>query len=186
MQSIIFTRSYLQSDLDDIIDLQQKNILIGITEKESKQEGFITVEHTPDLLAKMNQPHPHFIAKDQNRVVGYVLVMECKFKQDIPVLIDLFSIITNSVYKDKKIQEDQFFIMGQVCIDKACRGKGIFRSLYLEMRTQMSAYYNYIITEVSSKNTRSMNAHAAIGFDVLTTYPYRDDENWVVYILDIS
>mgnify|MGYP000294817886 CR=1 FL=1 len=59
--------------------------------------------------------------------------------------------------------------MGQICIAKEYRGSGVFRGLYQNMQRFIKGSYEAIITEVDIRNTRSMNAHKAIGFKELVS-----------------
>ena len=186
MKQIFYTRSNDVIDLEQIKKLQEKNLRVKIPDETIALQGFVTCSHTLELLEKMNHPHPHFIAKSNGQVVGYTLVMECQFQNDIPELKDLFTKISSVPYKGEKIKQKDYFIMGQVCVDSSYRGKGIFRKLYQEMKSKMSNHYRFIITEVSSKNIRSVNAHEAIGFQRLLSYPYREDEEWIVYLLETN
>ncbi|NNE77330.1 MAG: hypothetical protein HKN31_09690, partial [Pricia sp.] len=63
-----------------------------------------------------------------------------------------------------------YMVMGQICIDKAFRGKGVFRQLYETMRLTLLPEFASIITEVDAENLRSLHAHYAIGFTDLKTY----------------
>jgi len=67
--------------------------------------------------------------------------------------------------------------MGQICIDKKYRKMGIFRKLYKKMLVCIKTKYNCIITEVDALNSRSLNAHFAVGFIELKSYN-SSGRNW--------
>ena len=73
--------------------------------------------------------------------------------------------------------------MGQICIAKDYRSGGVFRELYQFMKQELKEEYNAIITEVDVKNTRSLNAHKAVGFKVLKNYR-SNNQDWVIVILE--
>ena len=54
--------------------------------------------------------------------------------------------------------------MGQVCLADGYRGQGVFRGLYHTLREEMRHDFDFVATDVSRRNLRSMHAHAAIGF----------------------
>ena len=54
--------------------------------------------------------------------------------------------------------------MGQICIDKPWRGRGLFDQLYAAHRQHLSGRYDCCITEVATRNGRSMSAHLRVGF----------------------
>lgn len=166
-------------ELEQILYLQANNLPQNLTPIEKKEQGFVTVHHTFSLLRKMHNIHPHIIAKDKEKVIGYALSMSKIFRNEIPVLVPMFNEIDKFFKKEKK-----YILMGQVCIDKNYRGKGVFRGLYNEMKTVFSNSYECIITEIDSANTRSLNAHKTIGFKELLTYQ-ANNQDWIVVFMDI-
>ncbi|KAB1160642.1 GNAT family N-acetyltransferase [Tenacibaculum aiptasiae] len=166
-------------ELKQIIALQISNLPQNLTDIEKKEQGFVTVQHSIEVLTKMHHIHPHIIAKHGEQVIGYALSMSKIFRNEIPVLVPMF----NEIDKSSK-KEDNYILMGQVCIDKNYRGKGIFRSLYEEMKNSFSNTYDAIITEIDANNTRSLNAHKAIGFKELSIYK-SNNQNWIIVYMDI-
>ena len=69
--------------------------------------------------------------------------------------------------------------MGQICIARPWRGRGVFDLLYDAHRVWLSGSYDSTITEVAIRNTRSMRAHLRVGFTVLERYRDATDE-WAV------
>ncbi|MGB5378462.1 N-acetyltransferase family protein [Muriicola sp.] len=175
--AIEFTRVSRQEELKEILVLQEQNLATNLTEKEIEKEGFVTVTHTLDLLSKMNMVCPHIIAKDKGRVIGYALCMHPDFSREIPVLLSMFEQIREVVPK-----EQLYMVMGQVCIDKAYRGKGIFRGLYKTMKRSLNSSFELIVTEVDGRNQRSLNAHLAIGFNTIKKYQ-SDGRDWYLIAL---
>jgi GNAT superfamily N-acetyltransferase len=136
------------------------------------QEGFVTVTHTMDLLSQMNSICPHIIAKENDLVVGYALCMHPKFGTEIDILKPMFKEI-----KSVLLPDETYMVMGQVCIHKEYRKKGIFKDLYHKMHDVVKTKYKYIITEVDALNKRSLGAHFAAGFIELKTY-YSGGHKW--------
>jgi ribosomal protein S18 acetylase RimI-like enzyme len=71
--------------------------------------------------------------------------------------------------------------MGQICVAKEFRGKGIVNMLYQKHKEMYSAQYDFILTEISTSNKRSLKAHEKIGFQFIYTYSDKMDE-WNVVI----
>jgi RimJ/RimL family protein N-acetyltransferase len=130
----------------------------------------------------MNSPYPHIIAKDGDTVVGYTLVMQRDLRDEIPVLIPMFDEIDKLTYNGRLLKDTAYVVMGQVCIAREYRGKGIFEGLYAEMARRMKSDFDVIITEVSSRNTRSLRAHDKIGFEKIHEYRDKDGEDWVIVL----
>jgi len=180
MQEIIYKRANLDEELIQILKLQGANIPSSISKTEKKQEGFVTVHHDLGILKAMNDKCPHVIAKDNEKIIGYALCMLRGFKEDIDVLKPMFNRIDHCLPHD-----ETYFVMGQICIDKAFRQQGVFKGLYHFMRQQLQLKYNRVITEVDVINTRSLNAHYAIGFETIYSYN-SNNQYWEIISWDWS
>lgn len=182
---VTYTTVNNTKELQQILDLQKSNLEISVGSEESKSQGFVTVHHDMELLSSMNDPYPHVIAKDGDQVIGYTLVMLKDLRDKIPVLLSMFEEIDSVEYEGIHLGTVDYFVMGQVCIDKPYRGKGIFRGLYEEMKKQMAPHFKYIITEIATRNTRSIRAHEKIGFKEI--HQFRDNtEEWSLILWDWS
>lgn len=162
---ILYCRANLPDELKQIRELQFQNSSSRLSNKEKSTEGFVTVQHTVSLLEKMNNACKHIIAKEHSKVIGYALVTLPSFRSDIPALQPLFTRIENLVASDTK-----YVVMGQLCISKDYRQKGVFRALYNFYREQLQGEFDVLITEVATLNQRSLQAHQAIGFKIIATY----------------
>lgn len=173
---ITYTQANTEKELRQILALQQKNLPKNRSRKELSKEGFVTVEHTFELLQKMNKACKHTIAKENGNVIGYALSMHPKFGNAIEVLRPMFEQL-GRVYN-----KQDFLVMGQICIAKEFRGKGIFRGLYQHMKKFTKTEFETIITEVDLKNQRSIRAHQAVGFQELSRY-LSDGKEWSLIVL---
>jgi hypothetical protein len=172
MKTVLYKRASTLDELEQIRTLQLQNSSQNITSEEKLQEGFVTVQHTVALLEQMNTACAHIIAKDEEKVVGFALVMLSSFRNEIEVLIPMFERIDSLIPAGKS-----YVIMGQVCVDKNYRKQGIFRGLYDFYRTQLQQEFDFLITEVAAINLRSMSAHEYIGFKTIDSY----DEDSIVW-----
>ena len=86
-------------------------------------------------------------------------------------------------FNGKPLSSFSFYIMGQVCIDKDYRGKGIFNILFQKHKEVYSNAYELLVTEISTSNYRSLKAHEKIGFTTIYTYSDALDE-WNVVVWD--
>ena len=178
--NITYCRASSDIELEQILKLQKRNLPSSISVQEKQIEGFVTVDHSFEILKQMNDFCPHVIAKYEDEVVGYTLCMHPKFANDIEVLRPMFEEIKTVL--SNKIG---FMVMGQVCVDKNYRKMGIFRVLYQHMKNELRSDFDVIVTEVDAKNTRSLNAHKAVGFEVLKEYR-ADNKDWVIVQLQCT
>ncbi len=58
---IKYKQAETAEEIEQILDLQKQNLAKSLTKKEKREHGFLTVEHSIDLLWKMNLDFPHNI-----------------------------------------------------------------------------------------------------------------------------
>jgi hypothetical protein len=131
----------------------------------------------------MQDMHPQIIIKEDDKVLGYALVAlkEARyFHEDLEAMMRKLESLE---YNGTPLSEYKYYVMGQVCIDKGRRSKGLFAMLYQKHKELFQKEYDFVITEISSQNTRSLRAHEKIGFETIRTY--RDDlDEWNVVLWD--
>jgi len=171
-----YFRASTDDELQQILQLQRANLAINISSETKQKEGYVTVEHDFELLKRMNNSCPHTIAKDGDKIIGYALSMDNQFQNEIEVLRPMFEQLRLHPVASKL---NNFLVMGQVCIDKEYRGKGVFRGLYNFMKQQNIPPYASIVTEIDVLNKRSLEAHYAVGFKRLLQYEVQN-KMWVV------
>ncbi|MFV8371783.1 GNAT family N-acetyltransferase [Flavobacterium sp. LB2P6] len=175
---MLYKRASTLDELEQIRALQLQNSSQNISSEEKLQEGFVTIQHSFALLEQMNSACAHIIAKGNDAVTGFALVMLSGFRNEIEVLIPMFKRIDELVPKDKT-----YVVMGQICVDKNYRKQGIFRGLYHFYREELHRQFDYLITEIAAINLRSMQAHKAVGFKIIDTYE-EDGIVWNIMIWD--
>jgi len=170
-------------ELKQIVQLSHKNLRAHIPEKEQTIQGFITWNYSLELLQQMNAQQPHVIVKDNDKVIGYALIAlkeASQFHPDLKAMIDQLQTIQ---YNNKQLSAYRYYVMGQVCIDSAYRGTGVFKMLYRHHKKMFEKAYDFVITEISTSNTHSLRAHEKIGFKTIYTYKDVLDE-WNVVLWD--
>jgi len=178
---IEITQANSQEELIEILKLQEKNHRETISLEEGLKNGFLSVRHDLKLLEEMNAKSPQIIAKADQKVVAFAMVMLDDFKFSLPALVPLFKTLDEVFYKGKLITQYKYYVMGQICIDEKFRSKGIFDKLYLKHKEVYSGQYEICVTEISSRNLRSMKAHKRVGFEVVHTF--KDDlDEWNVVV----
>ncbi|MES2297574.1 MAG: GNAT family N-acetyltransferase [Pseudomonadota bacterium] len=170
-------------DLEGVLALQRLNHARALAAEQWHAQGFVTMEYTVPELQSMCGPYRHAVAKSGEQVVGYALVMLKEHGHAFPLLDDMFKKIATGAIAGTPIANCRYVVMGQVCIDAAFRGMGIFDQLYQALKRQLQLEFDYIITEVSDKNGRSMGAHVHAGFrDIQLLAP--DASEWHVMAWD--
>jgi GNAT superfamily N-acetyltransferase len=172
------------ADLQGILELQQRNHFSTLGESEIKSEGFLTLKHDLTSLQQLHQIAPSVIVKNErDTVVGYALTMLPECRQLIPDLEPMFALFDHLKWQDRALSQYRFYVMGQVCVSKEYRGQGIFEMLYRHHKKMYQAKFNLFITEIATRNARSLRAHEKIGFRPI--HQYRDHlDEWLVVAWD--
>ena len=181
---ISYSTSNTKEELEGILKLQRLNLAQGLSAEEVQSQGFVTVQHSYDVLKRMNDIEKHVIAKDNDAVAGYALAMTKQSRFDIPVLIPMFDVFDKIVFKEKIISDVNYIVVGQVCVGKAYRGQGIFDDCYAAYKKFYSSKYDVVITEIASTNLRSLNAHKRVGFHEISSYTDPENTEWIVVVWD--
>ncbi|HZX92915.1 MAG TPA: GNAT family N-acetyltransferase [Myxococcales bacterium] len=169
-----------EDELRQILELQRANLPRSLSAEEIAAQGFVTVEHSLDVLRRMHALAPSVIATEGGRLAGYALVMPIECRELLPILEPMFRRLDGmgGVL-------GRYYVMGQICVAPAWRGRGVFDLLYAAHRRHLAGRFDSSITEVATRNVRSMRAHLRVGFAVIERYRDATDE-WAVLRWDWS
>jgi hypothetical protein len=185
MSEVIIRQAKTKEDLEGILDLQWANHKTVVDEATMESQGFVTVRHTIEQLDAMHSIESSTIAvSDDEKVVAYIIAMTKKSRQLIPVLIPMFDLFDSLIYQGKSIDDYEYMVIGQVCVDKDYRGRSIFRQAYEGYRSAFKGRYDFCITEIDLNNTRSMQAHKNIGFETIHKYKDIYGIEWAIVVWD--
>ena len=180
--------SIVQNDeeLQGIQQLMIENLGVNLSPAERIKEGFLTVVYSLEDLKRMHATEPGIIVKDNEAVVAYVLALTPDLRPTLPILEPLFQLFEKINYHDKPVSNYNYLVIGQACIDKPYRGKGVFKKMYTAYSLLFRDKYDFAISEIATKNLRSMNAHKRIGFLPVHEYTGPDGVQWTVVLQDWS
>jgi len=170
-------------ELLQIHKLNQQNLKQNLDEETRDQEGFVTWLYSIELLKKMHQLSPSVIVKDGGKVAAYALTTLKESRVFHADLETMFRNLETVRYKGKLLSSYRFYCMGQICVAKEYRSKGIVGMLYQKHKEVYSEHYDFLLTEISTNNVRSIKAHEKTGFQTIYTYSDAMDE-WNVVVWD--
>jgi ribosomal protein S18 acetylase RimI-like enzyme len=171
------------ADLRAILELQQQNLESSLSREAVQSQGFLTVVHSLDTLRAMQAKLPSVVAKRGDLLVGYALAMHEETRELIPVLDPMFQLFQGLSFRGAPLSGSRFYVMGQICVAPSARGQGVFDALYLGHRAHYASQFDLTVTEVATRNTRSMRAHQRVGFE--TIHRFRDvTDDWTVVAWD--
>ena len=172
-----------QKELKQILELQQLYLRGKKGPGEEAEQGFLTVAHSLTQLHQLHEREPSVIVKDRDTLAGYALVMTRDCKDIIPVLVPMFRHLERLCFGGQPLNNYPYYVMGQVCVAKEYRGRGVFDMLYHKHRELFRDSYRFVITEISTRNLRSVRAHERVGFRTVDIYRDETDE-WDVALWD--
>jgi hypothetical protein len=163
--------------------LNQQNLKQNLSSREQQEQGFVTWLYPVTLLEQIHTIAPSVIVKNEDKVVGYALVTPVEAGSFHPDLQTMMDHLQNINYNGSPLSSYSYYIMGQVCIDKGFRGKGIFNMMFQKHKELYCDRYNLLVTEISTGNSRSQLAHEKVGFTTIHNYEDALDE-WNVVVWD--
>lgn len=166
-------------ELQQVLQLQEKNLLQQVDENEMKSQGFLTLRHDLATLEQMHRLAPSVIIKDGDTVVAYALTMLKECRELMPDLEPMFTLYEKICWKELPLTSYSYYTMGQVCIAKEYRGQGLFDMLYNHHKKIYQPQFDLFVTEIATRNPRSLRAHKRVGFRPIHTHRDKLD-NWVI------
>ncbi|HBS29131.1 MAG TPA: GNAT family N-acetyltransferase [Phycisphaerales bacterium] len=172
-------------DLRAILSLQASNHHSALSKSERLSQGFLSLRHSLESLREMNAPWPHTVARAGTEVVGYALVTLPRHAPLAPDLSPMFARFESTPLHGKPIAAHRYFVMGQVCVAREHRGKGLLGAMYRSQARQMREAFDWSVTEINADNARSLAAHAREGWSEIDRYPDESGRFWAVVALDL-
>ncbi|WP_233206463.1 GNAT family N-acetyltransferase [Haliangium sp. UPWRP_2] len=152
-------------DLRAILDLQRANLEAALSPDDARAQGFVTVAHTLEILEQMHALAPSVIARAADgTLAGYALTMLPACRGLLPVLAPMFALLDALAIDGRRLGDSRFYVMGQICVARPFRGHGVVEALYREHAARYRDRFDWIVTEVATRNARSLRAHERIGF----------------------
>jgi hypothetical protein len=170
---------------EQILDLQRRYHASALSADVQAREGFVFVEHSVALLERMSSELPQAIALANDVVVGYCLALSLSLQHEIPSLAPMFEQFGRCSYHGRRLSDFRFFVGGQVCVNRAYRGRGLLARLYEHTRLSAPPIHELCVTEIAVRNQVSVRAHERMGFEAISTYSDAS-EDWVVVAWDLA
>lgn len=182
---MIITTTQTDDDLRGLLALQQRNQVRNLSPDEQREQGFVTLTYTFEQMKRMHEAAPTVIAKVGDEVVAYAITTVPEVRNDVPELSALFDLIDTLPYEGKPLATYPYYVVGQVCVDVRYRGKGLFDALYEHHKLLYQNRYRLFVTDIASRNTRSIRAHERVGFKSVHSFlEPTANEIWEVVVWD--
>lgn len=164
------------SDIEDVLALHYTYQVDSIA-PEDKADGFVTTPFTAaQLSALIEQEQGLFIARQEGKVVGYIMAASWQFWSAWPMFAYMIQDLPKLQYRGHTLSVDNSYQYGPVCLDKRVRGSGVLEDLFAFALQQMSRRYPVLVTFVNKNNPRSYAAHTRkVGLEVIAEFEYNNN-----------
>jgi hypothetical protein len=164
-------------EIDGVLQLHAKYQIDTIAD-EDKKDGFVTTSFTRDQMLKLiEEENGLFIAKDNDRVVGYAMAASWQFWSVWPIFSYMISRLGEFELNGTKLAVENSYQYGPVCIDKEYRGTGLIEKLFEFSAEAMSKRYDVLVTFINKNNPRSFKAHTQkIGLKVIGEFEFNRNQ----------
>ena len=173
------------SELEQILELQRENHLTQVTPEHARAQGFVTARHSLESLTGMHALAPSVLgwARPGGQLAGYALTMLREARPLVPILEPMFQLLESLSWRGSPLAKLDYYVMGQICVAEPFRGQGMVDALYRGHRLHYAERFELLVTEISTRNERSLRAHQRVGFEAVHRYWDGADE-WLTVAWD--
>lgn len=167
------------SDWAEVVALQDANLAWNLGEDE-KKGGFLSARFTPEAFGEMNRDGAVVVAVESGRLAGYACCASRAFSARTPILQAMMREFPKLAYLGRPLGAAAC-IYGPVCVARAYRGKGVFRGLVTQLKTEIRGRYEAAVCFIGKSNERSLSAHVdGLGMTILGDFKFEDKSYWIV------
>lgn len=158
-------------DIEEILALQGKYHVNTISE-EDKADGFVTTLFTRKNLEDLiNLEKGLHIAIKDSKIVAYVMAASWQYWSAWPFFRYMISKLHELEYLNLKLDIENSYQYGPICIDKSVRGTGVLEAIFEFSRQEMKDRYPILVTFINKNNPRSYQAHVRkLGLEIIETF----------------
>lgn len=167
-------------DFPAILSLQQANLLQNLS-PENRDDGFLSVEFTLEMLAEVEEDFGIVKASCGGELVGYFMAQSLSFNQRFRLLSEIISRFSSIAYQGRKLSEARSFISGPMCVAKNWRKRGITKAMFKLLMERASEKFEIGVTFVSKLNLRSMHvSQDVLGMQAVDELEF-DGKSYVIF-----
>lgn len=161
------------NDIEKVLDLHYRYQIDSIKE-EDKKDGFVTTAFTKEQMRELIEKEQGlFIAVKDDKVIAYVMSASWQFWSKWPMFAFMIEGLGELEYLGERLNVDNSYQYGPVCIDKSVRGSGILEAIFDFAREHMSKRFPILVTFINKINPRSFEAHTRkLGLEVIKEFGY--------------
>lgn len=166
------------TDFDGIVNLQDLNLAINITD-DQKKDGFLSASFSAQQFQSMDNDGCVIAGLDGDSVKAFLCSSTPMFNLPFPLPAAMIERFSDIDLGGNSLSNQQVLITGPVCIDQSLRGQGVLEKLYEALYKELFGQYDAAVVFVSKENPRSIKAHEKLGMQVVDEFEF-GGKNYVI------
>ena len=149
-----------EEDVEGILELQNIN--------QAVNGGMLSAALPRDRLLDMMANMPIIIARQNKRVVGFLMSSDRKLNADIPIVREMLAAYPGS---------ENAYLYGPICVDSKIRGRGIAQAMFAELRRLQPGREGFLF--VRRDNAPSIRAHEKMEMREVASFEFKGADHAV-------
>ena len=143
----------MPEDIDGILSLEAENKIA--------RGGLLVSSLTSEYLSAILNELPLIIAKQSDRVHGFLIISDQQMNRDSPIMQAMLSVYSAS---------PDAWICGPVCVRSEFRGMGLFRAMVTRLKQELAG--GDVVLFIRADNSASVRAHTSVGFRQVASFAF--------------
>ncbi len=167
-------------DFLGMLALQEANLLENLVDAE-RASGFLSARFNAEQFSRMNHDACIIVAEHDDRIVGYACCADVEYSRQFPILAAMIATFDRHTYLGNPLIDSRAVIYGPVCVDRALRGRGIFRQLIRGIKVELSGRFDVAVAFIAKVNTHSLTAHVdGLGMTTVGEFSLDGRNFWII------
>ncbi len=150
-----------ESDVEGIIALQERN--------QQERGGTLSAMFPRNKVLSMMQDMPLLVARDQGRVVAFLMTSSKIMNADVPIIQAMLITYPGS---------EDAYVYGPICVAAEARGKGVAQSMFSEVKRLLPGREGILF--IRRDNPASLRAHEKMGMAEVATFGFNGQDHVVL------
>jgi len=155
--ALVFRR-LSEEDYAGVLALQEANLYDSLS-AAARRDGFLSARFSREQFARMDRDVGVLVARDAERVVGYLCASGVELNRQFPLLVAMIERYGEVSFHGRALADQKTFVYGPVCVDRAHRGRGVLRGLFRTLQRELGGGFDAGVAFVAEDNQRSLAAH---------------------------
>ncbi|MFK7770481.1 MAG: GNAT family acetyltransferase [Saprospiraceae bacterium] len=162
-------------DIHQVMALQKENLFANLSESE-REDGYVTTPFTYAQIREIIGQKGLFVTEMKGEIAAYVFAGSWKYFSQWKMFKVMIASLPKLIFDGKRLNTQNTFQYGPICIHKKYRGNGILESIFEKMRLEMVKKYPISITFINKENKRSLFAHTQkLNWDIIDEFEFNNN-----------